>query len=176
MPSAPTPGVGRPSIMPRLEPDVWARLTLAPRVVSPADPATAHAIILRAIRDGAAVTAALEGTTVIGLVITRHADDAARSDVLALGVAPEWRRRGLATRLLATRLEWTRPGDIEHEALVTVAERDPIEPLDVGARMGIARRLLTGAGFDIGSPGGDIGAADPVAIRGRRTDLRGATD
>jgi acetoin utilization protein AcuC len=172
MPSAPTPGVGRPSILPRVEADVWARLTLAPRVISPADPSEAHAIVLRAIRDGAAVTAALEGTTVVGLVITRHADDAARSDLLALGVAPEWRRQGLATRLLATRLEWTRPGDVEHEALVTVAERDPIEPLEVATRMTIARRLLTGAGFDVASAVGAIGGADPTAIRATRRDLR----
>ena len=176
MPTAPTPGVGQPSILPRVEADVWTRLTLAPRVVSPADPAVAHAVVLRAIRDGAAVTAALEGTTVIGLVIARHADDAARSDLLALGVAPDWRRQGLATRLLATRLEWTRPGDVGHEALITVAERDPIEPLDVATRMTIARRLLTRAGFAVGSPGGAVGMADPTAIRARRTDLRDATD
>ncbi len=31
-----------PTILPRVEPDVWARLTVAARVVAPADPATAH--------------------------------------------------------------------------------------------------------------------------------------
>ena len=176
MPEAPTPGVGRPSIVPRVEADVWARLTLAARVVSPFNPAVAHAIVLAAIRDGAAVTAALEGTTVIGLVITRHADDAARNDLLALGVAPDWRRQGLATRLLATRLESTRPGDVDHEALITVGERDPLDPLDVATRVGIARRLLTGVGFALASPGGAIGAADPTAIRGARSDLGSRTD
>jgi acetoin utilization protein AcuC len=176
MPETPTPGVGAPAILPRVEPDVWGRLTLAARVVAPADPHAGHAIVLAAIRDGAAVAAALEGTTVVGLALTRHADDAARSDLLALGVAPGWRRRGLATALLAKRLEWTRPGDVDHEALVTVAERDPIEPLDVGTRAAIARRLLTGAGFDVGSPGGAIGAADPTALRATRTYLRGASD
>jgi acetoin utilization protein AcuC len=172
MPDAPTPGVGAPAILPRVEADVWARLTLAARVVPPMDANVGHAIVGAAIRDGAAVTAAVEGTTVVGLAITRHADDAARSDLLALGVAPDWRRRGLATAILAKRLECTRPGDVDHEALVTVAERDPIEPLDVGVRVAVARRLLTGAGFDVASPGGAIGAADPTALRATRTDLR----
>ena len=174
MPEEPTPGVGAPTILPRVEPDVWARLTLASRVVAPADPRSGQAIVLAAIRDGAAVAAALEGTTVVGLAITRHADDAARDDLLALGVAPAWRRRGLAARLLATRLEWTRPGDVDHEAMITVAERDPIEPLDVAVRVAIARRLLAGAGYQVASPGGAIGAADQTALRATLTDLRGA--
>jgi acetoin utilization protein AcuC len=174
MPDTPTPGVGAPAILPRVEADVWARLTLAARVVPPIDTNVAHSIVGAAIRDAAAVTAAVEGTTVVGLAMTRHADDAARSDVLALGVAPGWRRQGLATALLAKRIEWTRPGDVDHEALITVAERDPIEPLDVGTRVAIARRLLTGAGFDVASAGGAIGAADPTALRATRTYLRGS--
>jgi acetoin utilization protein AcuC len=163
------PAHGEPTILPRVEPDVWARLTLEPRVVAPADPAGGHAIVLAALRDGAAVTAAIVGTVVVGLAITRPAGDAARSDLLALGVAPGWRRRGLATRLLATRLEWTRPGDVDHEALITVAERDPIEPLDVTTRVAIARRLLSGAGYTTAPAGGWVGSADPTAIRAMRS-------
>ena len=174
MPGVPTPAVGEPAILPRVESDVWARLTLAPRVVAPADPASGHAIVLAAIRDGASVSAAVEGTTVVGVAITRHADDAARSDLLALGVAPAWRQRSLAARLLAARLEWTRPGDVDHHAVITVAERDPFEPQDVAVRVAIARRLLTGAGYDVAPAGGAIGAADATAIRATRTDLRGA--
>jgi len=174
MPGAPTPGVGRPAILPRVEADVWSRLTLAARVVAPADAAAVHAIVLAAVRDGAAVSAAVEGTTVIGLIVTRHADAAARSDLLALGVAPAWRRQGLASRLLATRLERTRPGDVDHEALVTVAERDPFEPLDVAERVAIARRLLTGAGYEVAPAGGSVGTADATAIRATRRDLRRA--
>ena len=168
MPATPTPGVGRPAILPRVEPDVWDRLTLAPRVVPPLDAAAGHAILLAAVRDGTALTAAVEGTTVVGVVATRHADDAARTDLLAMGVAPEWRRQGLATRLLQARLEWTRPGDTDHEALVTVAERDPLDPLDVAMRVAVARRLLGAAGFDIASAGGAIGAADAAALRATR--------
>jgi len=158
-------------VLPRVEPDVWERLTLAPRVIPPVDTAAAHSLVLAAIRDGAAVAAALEGTTVIGLAITRHADDAARSDLLALGVAPAWRRQGLAARLLARRMEWTRPGDVDHEALITVAERDPFEPLDIGTRAAIARRLLEGAGHRVGSAGAAIGSVDPTALRATRNSL-----
>jgi GNAT superfamily N-acetyltransferase len=163
-----TPGVGAPAVLPRVEPHVWERLTLAHRVIQPVDPAAAHGLVLAAIRDGAGVAAALEGTTVVGLAITRHADDAARSDLLALGVAPAWRRRGLATGLLTARIESTRPVDVDHEALITVAERDPFEPIDVATRAAIARRLLTGTGFVVGPPGGVIGSADPTAIRASR--------
>jgi GNAT superfamily N-acetyltransferase len=88
-----------------------------------------------------------------------------------VGVAPEWRRQGLAARLLAVRVEWARPGDVDHEALITVAERDPLEPLDVALRAGIAREVLTRAGFDVASSGGALGAADPAAMRARRSVL-----
>ncbi len=171
MPFAPAPSPREPSILPQVEADAWSRLTLAPRVIPPIDVSAAHSIVLAALLDGAAVSAAVEGTTVIGLVLTRHADDAARSDLLAIGVAPGWRRAGLATSLLATRLAWTRPGDVDHEALITVAERDPIDPLDIGTRAAIARRLLVGAGFDVAAAGGAIGSADPTALRGRRSAM-----
>jgi acetoin utilization protein AcuC len=173
MPTAATPGVGSPAVMPRVEADVWQRLTLAPRVVAPADPAAGHAILHAAIRDGAAVSAAVEGTTVVGVAVTRHADDAARTDILAVGVAPEWRRNGLARKLLASRLEWTRPGDTDHEALITVAERDPFEPLDVSMRVAVARRILGSAGFDIAAATGAVGAADPTALRATRRAISG---
>jgi acetoin utilization protein AcuC len=176
MPPAETapPGAGRPDVVPRVEPDVWTRLALAPRVIAPLDPTLAHGIVLRALLDGAAVTAAVEGTTVVGLAIARYADDAPRSELLALGVAPAWRRQGLATSMLATRLGSSRPSVVDHEALVTVAERDPIEPFDVATRIDIARRLLTGAGFGVTAAGGVVGAADPTAVRATRTLVRRA--
>ena len=162
---AATPGVGAPAIVASVEPDTWARLTVAAGVIAPFEPASAHALVLAALRDGAGISAALDGTTVVGLAITRHADHATRSDLLALGIAPAWRRQGLATRLLAARLDATRPRDVDYQALVTVAERDPIEPLEMAIRSTIARRLFTGAGFTTSSAGGLLGAADPSAVR-----------
>jgi hypothetical protein len=64
-----------------------------------------------------------------------------------------------------------RPGDVDHEAVVTVAERDPFEPLDARIRATLARRLLSAAGFDVAPADGAIGAADPTAIRARRRSL-----
>lgn len=168
MPEAVTAVVSRPAILPRVEADLWARLTLAPRVIAPIEPTAAHSLVLAAIRDGAAVSVAVEGTTVVGLTIARQADDAPRSDLLALGVAPAWRRRGLAAQLLGVNIESTRPDDIGHEALITVAERDPVEPLDVSLRGTIARSLFAGIGFDVTSPGAALGSADPTALRGTR--------
>ena len=67
--SAPTPGVGRPAILAVVDASTWERLALAPRVVPPADPTIGHAIVLAAIRDGAIVSVALEGTLVVGLAL-----------------------------------------------------------------------------------------------------------
>ena len=52
--TSPAPGGGRPEI---IHPDAatWERLSLAPRVVAPADPVAGHALIAAAIRDGASV-------------------------------------------------------------------------------------------------------------------------
>jgi hypothetical protein len=49
-------------------------------------------------------------------------------------------------------------------AEVTVAERDPRVPLDGVVRREIARRLLDGAGFQVGQAEAALRAADPDAI------------
>ena len=92
----------------------------------------------------------------------------ARADLLAVGVAPADRRAGLATRMLREHVEGMRPGDVEVVAEVTMAERDAVEPLDVRERASIARRLLTGAGFEVDAADAGITAIDPGAIVGRR--------
>jgi hypothetical protein len=56
----------------------------------------------------------------------------------------------------------------EWRASVTLAERDPVEPLDRSVRAAIARRLLEGAGFDVESAGGAVGRADPPALEAAR--------
>jgi GNAT superfamily N-acetyltransferase len=79
-----------------------------------------------------------------------------------VGVARSNRGRGLARALLGAHLE-ARPGR-EWRAAVTLAERDPVEPLDRTTRATIARRLLEAAGFEVAPADGPIGRADPLAL------------
>ena len=161
--AAPTPGVGGPAI---IHPDAstWERLTLASRVVAPSDPLAGHALIAAAIGDGASVSAAVEGTVVVGLAVAGPTDDHGRREILAVGVAPSFQQRGLASALLEACVTAGRPGDTEYTADVTLAERDPVEPLDRTIRADIARRLLERAGFVIGTVDGDLRRADPSAM------------
>jgi acetoin utilization protein AcuC len=161
--AAPPPGVGRPAII-DADASRWERLTLAPRVVAPADPIAGHALILAAIRDGASVSATVEGTLVVGLAIAGPIDEYAGRELLALGVAPAFRQRGLGGALLEACVTSGRPGDVEYTADVSLAERDPVEPLDRAIRVDIARRLLERAGFEIGQVDGDLRRADPGAL------------
>jgi ribosomal protein S18 acetylase RimI-like enzyme len=84
-------------------------------------------------------------------------------DLLAIGVAPERRRAGLATSLLAT-LVADRPAGTAMRAVVNAAERDVVEPFDVALRMDIADRLLRGAGFEPRQVSPDVRRDDPWAI------------
>jgi acetoin utilization protein AcuC len=164
---AATPGVNAPAII-AADAVRWDRLTLARRVIAPLDPDCGHALVAAALLDHAAVTAAVEGTTVIGAVITRPTDDGSRHELLALGVAPEWRRRGIATRLLRAHVDAMRPGENAVVAAVTVAERDPVEPIAADVRRTVTTRLLQGAGFEVAPAGGTVGRVDPSAIEARR--------
>jgi ribosomal protein S18 acetylase RimI-like enzyme len=83
--------------------------------------------------------------------------------LLALGVAPSSRRRGLGAALLRSLVEGRPPGSIIR-ASVNSAERDVVEPLDVGERMEIATRLLRGAGFELERVSPDVRRDDPWAI------------
>jgi ribosomal protein S18 acetylase RimI-like enzyme len=140
------PAVGDPTILAAVDGAAWARLTLAPRVVAPASTAEAHALIAAALGDETRVTAAVQDATVVGLFVTRPTDGGGQ-DVLALGVAPDWRRRGVATALLAAAGD--RPDDDPGRAILTLAERDVVEPLDGRLRLSIGRRLLDRAGYTV---------------------------
>ena len=158
-------GVTAPTITSSVDGEMWARMTLASGVIAPADPASGHALIGAALRASApaVVSAAVVGSTVVGLAVSLPSDprDGSR-ELLALGVAPDHRRTGLATELLRTHAV---PGAY---ALVTLAERDPFDPLPRDLRASVARRLLDDAGFDIGAVDDVIGSIDPAALMARR--------
>ena len=160
----PAAGSGRPTIVPSVDAATWSRLTLAARVIPPADQQAGHALVLAAILDGAIVSAALDGRLVVGLAMTRSAGRADR-DLIALGVSPQHRRKGLGTGLLRTSITAGRLAEAIRVRGITVAERDPVAPLDRRLRASIARRLLEGAGFAVSPAIGPAGVADPAAIR-----------
>jgi GNAT superfamily N-acetyltransferase len=151
----------------------WAGLTLASRVIAPASPAAAHELVLAALASPHAVrvSAAVAGGTVVGLVVSAAPEG--RRLLLGLGVAPDRRRRGLAGELLRRHVDEARAVQ-EHngveawDAAVTLAERDPVEPLARDTRGSIARRLLEGAGFEIERAAGQVGTFDPGALVAHR--------
>jgi GNAT superfamily N-acetyltransferase len=116
--------------------------------------------VLAALRDGAAarvaVRAVVVGTRVVGVGI------AVDGALLALGVAPGHRRAGLGRALLDAL------GPDVASAEVTVAERDPFDPLDAGERIDVAARMLRAAGLTVDRESDEIGALDPVALVARR--------
>jgi len=158
------PGGDSPTIVAAVDAATWAALTLSPGVIAPASATDGHALVAVGLLDGLRATIAVTGTTVVGAALSRLADGAARADLLALGVAPAWRRRGLADALLAAHVAATHSGGGGLAAEVTVAERDPFEPLDGGLRRDLARRILTKAGFEVGPAAAPVRAADSRAF------------
>jgi acetoin utilization protein AcuC len=158
-PAPASAATGEPSLIADVGADAWSRLLLAPRVIAPADPTSGHALVLAAIRDGAEVSAAVAGDRVLGLVLAGPIGSDGSRELLALGVAPEFREAGLATRLMAT--------TSADRAEVTLAERDPVDPLDLALRGEIASRLLRRAGFQV-QPHETLRTADPSGVVANR--------
>jgi acetoin utilization protein AcuC len=140
------------------------RLSIAHRVMAPFDSAAAKELLMAALRlsDSAAV-AAVAGDAIVGLALA--GPSGASRQLLALGVAPGFRRQGLAGRLLGALAAQI---DGEIEALLTVVERDPVEPLDHELRASIARRLLDRAGFEVEPTPSPLSRVDPHALRAIR--------
>jgi acetoin utilization protein AcuC len=162
---APATVTGSPQILASVDPETWSRLTLSPRVVPPADPSAAHDLVAAALRadEPGHVSAAVIGTSVIGLVVSGSIDRKDRwRSLLALGVAPAYRRKGLAEQLLRAHVVGS------SFAPVSAAERDVIEPLSRDVRASIARRVLESAGYAVEAWSDSEGLAiDPGAIVGR---------
>ena len=145
----------------------WERLVLAPRVIAPARARWAHDLIASGLQAGARISAAVAGGLVVGLAVS-HGDPGGPEELLALGVAPDRRRRGLAGRLLAHHVAGTAPGH-PIRATIGVAERDVVEPLDRSTRLDIARRILDRAGFALAAAGDPVARLDPLALLATRS-------
>jgi acetoin utilization protein AcuC len=157
-PDAAARSTATPSVV-VLRAEMLDRLTVAPRVVPPADPAAVQRLLSAALADAAVVVAAISSDEIVGLAAAHD------GQLIALGVAPEHRRNGLASRLLEA-LAAEVPGELS--AVVTLAERDPVEPLDRRLRADIARKLLERGGFEVKPAQGDVGRLDPDAIEAIR--------
>jgi GNAT superfamily N-acetyltransferase len=134
------------------------------------DPTAAHELVEVALAErGAAAVAAMDGDTVVGLALAvpdPDAGDGGAWRLIQLGVSPAARRRGLARRLIGELVDVV--GDGRWEFVVTVAERDPFEPLDRRLRAQITRRLLERAGFTVGPAPPPVGSIDPDAVLATR--------
>jgi len=154
----------RPAVIDRVDAALWSRMSLAPRVIPPVATEDSHALVLAALRDGARVTAAVDETMVVGVLLSRWSNEGQTNEILALGVAPAARRQGLAGRLVEAHLGLLRPGEDGLRAEIAIGERDPFEPLDPAVRARITRELLERAGCTVRAAGGELAAADPHAI------------
>jgi acetoin utilization protein AcuC len=147
-------------------------LSVAPRVIAPADPTVAAEILRAAVRDGAVAVGAVSGEWLVGVALAAPASASgadkgdgvdAVDQLVALGVAPGWRRRGVATAMLrALVAEQNRRGRALI-ALHTAAERDPIDPLPRARRREVAERLAAGAGLTVAPAPTHLSASDPDA-------------
>jgi acetoin utilization protein AcuC len=168
--AAPPAGTGRPGGEPTIvsAPDraTLERLAIAPRVVAGLDGPSLASLLAAATLD---LTIAVDGSTIVGLVASAPADPRepdGPAEILAVGVTPGARGAGLAGTMLRRHVDGASAR--EWRAAVTLAERDPVDPLDRSVRATIARRLLEGAGFAVIRESGAIGRADPEAIEAVR--------
>jgi acetoin utilization protein AcuC len=136
------------------------RLEIAPRLIANLAPHAVKRLLVSAV---GGLTLAVDGDTIVGLAASMPTDHGGR-ELTALAVAPPARRSGLASELIRRHIASVAPPHAGWRARVTVAERDPVEPLDRGTRATIARRLLEGAGFEVSRVTGEIGRADPLAV------------
>jgi acetoin utilization protein AcuC len=160
---------GRPTILAAVDRATLERLAFAERLVSALSPVDLRELLLSGTPGD--LTVAVDGSTIVGLVasvVDPSTSGAAERAILAVGVAPPARRGGLATRLLDAHLNEFAGPETPTTASITLAERDPIEPLDRGTRSSIARRLLEHAGFSIHPATDPIRRADPEALEAIR--------
>ena len=136
------------------------RVTLAARTIAPADARDGLALLRAAVRGGAIATGAVIGEWLVGVALAAPSSPDGEDELVALGVAPEWRRRGVATALLrALVTEQDRRGRALG-VLHTAADRDPFEPLPRELRRDVATRLLRSCGFSMQPTPSDVAAAD----------------
>jgi GNAT superfamily N-acetyltransferase len=169
---------------------------MAPRVIAPAEPSEALAILRAALGDGGVAAGAVVGEWLVGVALAAPvaAEDRAEGPgvrqgpiarvgrLVALGVAPDWRRGGLATVMLRAVVEATTRSGRALVALHTVADRDVIDPQPRAVRREVAEELARRAGMTVAPAPARVLAVDPDARLavllppGAPADLRGRVE
>ena len=182
-----------PMLVAPLTLEMLGGLRMAPRVIAPAEPSEALAILRAALGDGGVAAGAVAGEWLVGVALVAPVAAEGRADgpgagqrpiarvsrLVALGVAPDWRRGGLATAMLRAVVEATTSSGRALVALHTVADRDVIDPLPRAVRRGAAEELARRAGMTVAPAPARVLAVDPDARLavllppGAPADLRG---
>jgi GNAT superfamily N-acetyltransferase len=161
---APPAVAGAASTVVALTSQLLDRVTLAARTIAPADAADGLALLRAAVRGGAIATGASIGDWLVGVALAAPGPPDGEDELVALGVAPGWRRRGIANALLRAIVEEQDRRGRALGVLHTAADRDPFEPLPRELRRGVATRLLRACGFGMRPTPSDVAAADPYSL------------
>jgi GNAT superfamily N-acetyltransferase len=156
---------GAATVVAPLTLEMLDRLRLAARSIAPADPSEGAASLRAALGGGGVAVGAVAGEWLVGVALAAPAALEGVDELAALGVAPEWRRLGLATALLRALAELQDRRGRALVALHTVAERDPFDPLPREVRRSVADRLFRSAGFRALPVPPALSAADPASTQ-----------
>jgi len=140
-------GRGEDPTIVELTGEVLAGALLADRVVPIASASVALGALARLIGGPAFGVGAMAGGGLVGVAIAGPVGDGGDVQLLAIGVAPEWRRRGIGSALLRGLVALPEAHGRALTATVGPAERDVLDPWPIEERMSAARGLLGPAGF-----------------------------
>jgi GNAT superfamily N-acetyltransferase len=153
------PGTASASTLVTLDASALDGLRVVHGVLPVAGAGVATSLLRAAGAAGATIVGAVASDRLVGAAVARE------GTLLAVGVTPGRRQRGLGRALLGRLVDAV---DGPLVANLGLADRDPVKPLPVERRARIARSLLDGAGFRV-SPAQDVIARhDATAIVARR--------
>jgi GNAT superfamily N-acetyltransferase len=170
-PASAAPAAEAPPAVPGAAPTIVAltsplldRVTLAARTIAPADAGDGLALLRAAVSGDAIATGAVIGEWLVGVALAAPGSPHGEDELVALGVAPGWRRHGLATVLLRALVEEQDRRGRALGVLHTAADRDPFEPLPRELRRDVATRLLRASGFSMQPAPPGVAAADSYSL------------
>ena len=128
--------------------DLLDRVSVADRVGPIASGAVLSSLLRHLGAGGTTGVGAVLGDQLVGVTVVAALRDDERVELFTIGVAPDWRRRGLGAalldRLMVEPAVAGRPLRVE----LGPAERDVVDPSPLAERQLVARRLLGRAGFE----------------------------